>query len=182
MRLARAPGRVGRIENALSYLIHAKDPGKFQYAFSDVFTLRGLDYVEVENASRRAWARRAVMARQVAMPAKEWAELGDILVQCVLDDDLEELDILADKTLTDIYTLNQAKVDLWPSRSATVATCSRRSAGCAPVSSRRLSAGSPGPATRARPGVVTMFSISLDACDSIRGVRLISIVGSGRRL
>ena len=110
--IVRAPGRGGRIENALSYLIHAKDPDKFQYAVSDVATLRGLDSAEVEKANRRAWARRAVMAHQVAIPAKEWAELGDIVVQRVLDDELDELEILADKTLTDIYTRNQAKVDL----------------------------------------------------------------------
>ena len=34
------------------------------------------------------------------------------MVQRVLDDELDELEILADKTLTDIYTRNQAKVDL----------------------------------------------------------------------
>ncbi|WP_147640489.1 Rep family protein, partial [Nesterenkonia massiliensis] len=105
-RVVRAPKRGGRISNAQGYLIHAKDPQKHQYGVDEVVTLRGLDYVEVEAEHRDAWARRAVMDRKAAVPQKEWAELGDALVQRVLDGEVDELDILKDKTLGDIYARN----------------------------------------------------------------------------
>lgn len=110
--IARAPGRGGRIENGQSYLIHAKDPDKFQYPVADVVTLRGRDYAEIEAEHRTAWARRAAMGRRLAVSAKEWAELGDILTQRVLDGEVDELDLLNDRTLMDIYTRNQVRVDL----------------------------------------------------------------------
>lgn len=110
--VVRAPSRGGRIENAWSYLIHAKDPGKHQYVPDDVVTVRGKDYIEIEAENRRAWARRAVIGREASVSMKEWAELGDVLIQKVLDDEVDELDLLRDKTLMDIYTRNQAKVDL----------------------------------------------------------------------
>lgn len=106
------PGRGSRIENALSYLIHAKDPSKYQYAPAEVVTVRGVDYVEIEAEHRAAWARRAVMARNTAIPMREWNELGDALVQKVLDGEVDEVDILRDKTLMDIYTRNESKVNL----------------------------------------------------------------------
>ncbi|MGO1524056.1 MAG: Rep family protein [Nesterenkonia sp.] len=111
-RVVRAPKRGGRISNAQGYLIHAKDPQKHQYGVDEVVTLRGLDYVEVEAEHRDAWARRAVMDRKAAVPQKEWAELGDALVQRVLDGEVDELDILKDKTLGDIYARNQQRIDL----------------------------------------------------------------------
>lgn len=110
--IVRAPKRGGRIENALAYLIHAKDPDKCQYAIDEVVTLRGQDYVEIEAEHHDAWARRAVMGRQAAVPMKEWAELGDVLVQRALDGEVDEVDILRDKALVDIYTRNQVRVDL----------------------------------------------------------------------
>jgi len=110
--VVRAPSRGGRLENALSYLIHAKDPDKFQYAPDEVVTIRGRDYLAVEAENRRAWARRAVTARNAPVSMKEWAELGDALIQKVLDGEVDELDLLRDKTLMDIYTRNEPKVNL----------------------------------------------------------------------
>ena len=43
-----SPGRGIHIENALSYLIHAKDPDKYQYSPSEVVTIRGTDYFDIE--------------------------------------------------------------------------------------------------------------------------------------
>ncbi|SJN19433.1 putative replication initiator protein [Luteococcus japonicus LSP_Lj1] len=110
--VVKGPLRGGRIENAWSYLIHAKDPDKHQYGVEEVVTLRGKDYAEIEAEHRDAWARRAVIGRKAAVPMKEWNELGDTLVQKVLDGEVDELDILRDKTLMDIYTRNEAKVNL----------------------------------------------------------------------
>lgn len=110
--VVKGPPRGGRIENAWSYLIHAKDPDKHQYGVEEVVTLRGKDYAEIEAEHRDAWARRAVIGRKAAVPMKEWNELGDTLVQKVLDGEVDELDILRDKTLMDIYTRNEAKVNL----------------------------------------------------------------------
>lgn len=110
--VTRAPGRGGRIENAHSYLKHAKDPDKFQYAVSDVVTLCGQDYAEIEASHRQAWARRALIGRTAVVSAKEWSELGDALVQKVLDGQVDELDLLRDKTLMDIYSRNEVKVNL----------------------------------------------------------------------
>ncbi|WP_242086979.1 Rep family protein [Microbacterium lacticum] len=109
-----SPGRGIHIENALSYLIHAKDPDKYQYSPSEVVTIRGTDYFDIESQSenRAAWARRAVMARKASVPMREWNELGDALVQKVLDGEVDEVDILRDKTLMDIYTRNESKVNL----------------------------------------------------------------------
>ncbi len=110
--VVRAPSRGGRIANALAYLIHAKDPDKHQYAPDEVVTIRGRDYIEIEAENRRAWARRAVVARTAPVSMKEWAELGDALIQKVLDGEMDENDLLRDETLLDIYTRNQTKVDL----------------------------------------------------------------------
>lgn len=110
--IVRAPSRGGRIENALSYLVHAKDPDKYQYAADEVETIRGKDYTEIEAENRRAWARRAVVARSAPVSMKEWAELGDALIQKILDGEVDELDLLRDKTLMDIYTRNETKVNL----------------------------------------------------------------------
>lgn len=110
--IVKGPPRGGRIENAHGYLIHAKDPDKHQYGVEEVITLRGKDYAEIEAEHRDAWARRAVIGRKAAIPMKEWAELGDTLVQKVLDGEVDELDILRDKTLMDIYTRNEMKVNL----------------------------------------------------------------------
>ncbi|MGC5617711.1 Rep family protein [Georgenia sp. Z1491] len=110
--VVKGPPRGGRIENAQAYLIHAKDPDKHQYGVEEVITLRGKDYAEIEAEHRDAWARRAVIGRKAAIPMKEWNELGDTLVQKVLDGEVDELDILKDKTLMDIYTRNEAKVNL----------------------------------------------------------------------
>lgn len=110
--IVRAPSRGGRIENAWSYLIHAKDPDKHQYPAGEVETIRGKDYVLIEAENRRAWARRAVMARNAPVSMKEWAELGDALIQKVLDGEVDEFDLLRDKTFMDVYTRNEAKVNL----------------------------------------------------------------------
>lgn len=120
--VVKAPSRGGRLENALAYLIHAKDPDKHQYAPDEVKTVRGRDYRSIEQQYRDAWARRAAMGRRTATPKKEWDELGDVLVQRVLDGEVDELDILRDKTLMDIYTRNESKVNLalknWAKREA----------------------------------------------------------------
>lgn len=110
--VVKGPPRGGRIENAWSYLIHAKDSDKHQYGVGEVVTLRGKDYVEIEAEHRDAWARRAVIGRRAAIPMREWNELGDALVQKVLDGEVDELDILRDKTLLDIYTRSETKVNL----------------------------------------------------------------------
>lgn len=110
--VVKGPSRGGRVENAQAYLIHAKDPDKHQYGVEEVVTLRGKDYAEIEAEHRDAWARRAVIGRKAAIPMKEWNELGDTLVQKVLDGEVDELDILRDKTLMDIYTRNETKVNL----------------------------------------------------------------------
>lgn len=110
--VVKGPPRGGRVENAQAYLIHAKDPDKHQYDVGEVITLRGKDYAEIEAEHRDAWARRAVIGRKAAIPMREWNELGDILVQKVLDGEVDELDILKDKTLMDIYTRSEAKVNL----------------------------------------------------------------------
>lgn len=108
----RAPGRGGRIENAQAYLIHAKDPKKHQYGVDEVVTLRGENYTKIEESFRDAWARRAVMGRAAAISKKEWSDLGDALVQKVLDGEVNELDVLKDKTLGDVYARNKTNVDL----------------------------------------------------------------------
>jgi hypothetical protein len=110
--VVKGPPRGGRIENAQAYLIHAKDPDKHQYRVEEVITLCGKDYAEIEAEHRDAWARRSVIGRKAAIPMKEWNELGDTLVQKVLDGEVDELDILRDKTLMDIYTRNEMKVNL----------------------------------------------------------------------
>jgi hypothetical protein len=110
--VVRAPSRGGRITNAQAYLIHAKDPDKFQYVPDEVVTIRGRDYLEIEAENRRAWARRAVVARNASVSMKEWAEMGDALIQKVLDGEVDELDLLRDKALMDIYTRNETKVNL----------------------------------------------------------------------
>lgn len=106
------PGPGSKIVNPLSYLIHAKDPDKHQYDPAEVVTIRGTDYLEIEAENRAAWARRAVMARKAVVPMREWNELGDALVQKVLDGEVDEVDILRDRTLMDIYTRNESKVNL----------------------------------------------------------------------
>lgn len=110
--VVKGPPRDGRIENAQAYLIHAKDPDKHQYGVDEVVTVCGKDYAEIEAEHRDAWARRAVIGRKAAVPMKEWVELGDTLVQKVLDGEVDEVDILRDKTLMDIYTRNETKVNL----------------------------------------------------------------------
>ena len=110
--VVKGPPRGGRIENAQAYLIHAKDPDKHQYGVEEVVTLCGKDYAEIEAVHRDAWARRAVIGRKAAIPMKEWNELGDSLVQKVLDGEVDEMDLLRHKTLMDIYTRNETKVNL----------------------------------------------------------------------
>lgn len=110
--IVRRPDRGGRIENAWAYLIHAKDPTKYQYPVPEVATICGRDYADIEREYRDRWARRAVVGREEQTSAKEWAELGDALVQKALDGEVTEMDILRSKVMMDIYTRNEAKVKL----------------------------------------------------------------------
>ena len=107
----QAPPRGGRIENAQSYLIHAKDRTKFQYAPSDVVTLRGESYEIIERKNRKNWGYRSVIGRSEALSSKEWTALGDSLVQMILDGEINRRMIFQDDKYVDIYARNATAIE-----------------------------------------------------------------------
>lgn len=112
--VARAPGRGGRIENALAYLIHAKEsnPRQARYLPSEVATIRGEAFAEIEERNRASWGRGRLVAGGESISPKEWALLGDALVQKCLTGEVGKADLLFNETYFEVYARNKMKVDL----------------------------------------------------------------------
>lgn len=68
-------GRYGK-ENMLAYLIHAKDPKKYQYDPTEVETFGTFDYMAYYNGKKQSWEkRRAVVQSKDNKEAAEWLKM-----------------------------------------------------------------------------------------------------------
>jgi|GEM_PF-4713463 len=110
------PGRYSW-PNALGYLVHIKYPDKYQYASTDVHTVRGRDYVEIFEENREVWLRgRASVERKSA------EELRDFFVSLVNDGELRVKDF-------EIAPKSDPKYAVWNEFERDVREAAKRAAG-----------------------------------------------------
>lgn len=92
----------GQLDNAMSYLIHIKDSEKIQYEPQDVYTARGIDYVEIWNDRKEQWHKGRITKRKnkVVTP-----EAVDELVDMILSNAItkRELSLNPDYNLIRVY-------------------------------------------------------------------------------
>lgn len=104
-----SPPKSGRYSysNALAYLIHAKNPDKYQYPPEEVATLIGKDYMEHYAENFEAWERGAAQVK------KKKAKGDDVAyyVQKVLMGELEINDMMLDDELYLMYYENKRDFD-----------------------------------------------------------------------
>jgi hypothetical protein len=101
------PGRGGHAyDNMLSYLTHAKYADKYQYAPSEVATVRGPDYLGIDAQRRDTWVKgRAHIVKKRA------AENVEDLVARVLAGELSMEQILLTDDLYEIYSRHMRVID-----------------------------------------------------------------------
>ncbi|UYM06075.1 Rep family protein [Solicola gregarius] len=101
------PGR-GRYayDNMLSYLTHAKYADKYQYAPSEVATVRGPEYLGVDAARREAWLKGRAHVKK-----KRVAEDFEDMRERVLQGEITRHQIMLTDELFDIYSRHSREID-----------------------------------------------------------------------
>lgn len=96
-------GRYG-YDNLLSYLVHAKDPDKYQYSPSDVVTVLGEDYTSVYNRRMQTWVQG-----RATKEAKATEHSVDYLISEILAGKLTKSQIMLTNELYMVYALHKRK-------------------------------------------------------------------------
>lgn len=101
------PGR-GRYayDNMLSYLTHAKYPDKYQYAPSEVATVRGPDYLGIDAQRRETWLKGRAHVKK-----KRVAEDFEDVRERVLQGEITRDQIMLTDKLFDIYSRHSREID-----------------------------------------------------------------------
>lgn len=98
-------GRYGK-ENKLAYLIHAKDPDKYQYSPHEVETFGTFDYVAYAMGKKSSWD-----ARQADVKSERNKEKVEQLKQLVLQGLIEMEDIFASEDWKYVYAEDMRRID-----------------------------------------------------------------------
>ena len=98
-------GRYG-YDNLLAYLIHSKDPDKFQYLPSDVITILGKDYLEVYKEKFSSWYKG-----RTKKEVKNASEEIDLLIADILNEKITKSEILLSSKYLQLYSLYKTKVN-----------------------------------------------------------------------
>ncbi|MGI6154393.1 MAG: Rep family protein [Enterococcus lemanii] len=96
-------GRYG-YDNLLSYLVHAKDPNKYQYSSTEVVTILGEDYTSVYNRRMQTW-----MQGRATKEAKATEHSVDYLISEILAGKLTKSQIMLTNELYMVYALHKRK-------------------------------------------------------------------------
>ncbi|MGM7777439.1 Rep family protein [Arthrobacter sp. KNU-44] len=99
------PGRYA-YDNMLSYLTHAKYPEKYQYAPTEVVTVRGPDYLGVDAERRGAWLKGRAHVKK-----KRVAEDFEDMRERVLQGEITRDQIMLTDGLFDIYSRHTREID-----------------------------------------------------------------------
>lgn len=98
-------GRYG-YDNLLAYLIHSKDPDKFQYLPSDVITILGKDYLEVYKEKFSSWYKG-----RTKKEVKNASEEIDLLIADILNEKITKSEILLSSKHLQLYAIYKTKVN-----------------------------------------------------------------------
>lgn len=98
-------GRYG-YDNLLSYLVHAKDQGKYQYSPDEVITVSGEDYNSVYNRRMETWIRG-----RATKEAKATDLSVDYLISEILDGKLTKSQVLLTNEFYKVYALHKRKIN-----------------------------------------------------------------------
>lgn len=98
-------GRYG-YDNLLAYLIHSKDPDKFQYLPSDVITILGKNYLEVYKEKFSSWYKG-----RTKKEVKNASEEIDLLIADILNEKITKSEILLSSKYLQLYALYKTKVN-----------------------------------------------------------------------
>lgn len=101
-------GRSGRFsfDSFLAYLIHKKEPSKFQYDPQKVFTLLGTDYMQIFKERSEAWERGRALKE-----AKATNEKIDLLLEKIITEQITKSEILLDTSLQKVYLAHKTRVN-----------------------------------------------------------------------
>lgn len=105
VRFEIAKGRYGK-PNMLAYLIHAKDPDKYQYDPSEVETFGTFDYMAFCGENKKAWERRSATVK-----TKRNKESSEWLVKQVQQGLLTKNDIMEHDEYKYIYADNMRLIN-----------------------------------------------------------------------
>lgn len=98
-------GRYG-YDNLLSYLVHAKDQGKYQYSPDEVITVSGEDYNSVYDRRMETWVRG-----RATKEAKATDLSVDYLISEILDGKLTKSQVLLTNEFYKVYALHKRKIN-----------------------------------------------------------------------
>lgn len=98
-------GKYGKV-NSKAYLIHAKNPDKYQYSPDDVETFGTFNYKEFFQEHQLEFIKRSATVKR----EKSDEEL-DSVFQAIVNGTLTEDDIFANEELTFLWSYNQTKLD-----------------------------------------------------------------------
>lgn len=101
-------GRSGRFsfDSFLAYLIHKKDPSKYQYEPQNVVTLLGTDYMQIFKERAEAWERGRALKE-----AKETNEEIDLLLEKIITEQITKSEILLDVRLQKVYLAHKTRIN-----------------------------------------------------------------------
>lgn len=101
-------GRSGRFsfDSFLAYLIHKKDPSKFQYDPQKVVTLLGTDYMQIFKERADAWERGRALKE-----AKATNEEIDLLLEKIITEQITKSEILLDVRLQKVYLAHKTRIN-----------------------------------------------------------------------
>lgn len=98
-------GRYGK-ENMLAYLIHAKDPKKYQYDPTEVETFGTFDYMAYYKGKKSTWEKR-----KATVQAKDNKEAAEWLKMQVQQGQLTVSEIMANEEFKYVYADNMRLID-----------------------------------------------------------------------
>jgi hypothetical protein len=98
-------GRYG-YDNLLAYLIHSKDPDKFQYSASDVITILGKDYLEIYKEKFSSWSKG-----RTKKEVRNASEQIDSLIANILNGKITKSEILLSSKHLQLYALYKTKIN-----------------------------------------------------------------------
>lgn len=95
-------------ENFLAYLIHAKDPEKYQYDPAEVFTLVGEDFKDIAARMWKKWSQgRAIAQKKKATSA----ETVDPIIEAIIAGKLSREQLHLDPSMVRVYAANGNQID-----------------------------------------------------------------------
>lgn len=95
-------------ENFLAYLIHAKDPEKYQYDPAEVFTLVGEDFKDIAVRMWKKWSQgRAIAQKKKATSA----ETVDPIIEAIIAGELSREQLHLDPDMIRVYAANGRRIE-----------------------------------------------------------------------